>query len=185
MGFIAAISALLVVQAIVLVRLADANDEASNAERLVRQERTRLLSQDLSRTVERNPGMNLDLEVLRLSGDDNVFVVLRDGRVAGRRLPRAAIVDTVVTGLNELAPGDSLPASWERSNFAGAPIVVRGGIVGAMGIVPRTAFERFGIRIVTIAGGADRGRHAVSVGLHCRSGARQTEGPAARGGAAA
>ena len=149
-GFLVAITAVLAVQAIVTVRLADANNQASNAERLTRQERARVLAAELSRALERAGLQELDREVATLGNNENAFVIMKDGHVAGRR-PGPGLINIVVTGLNEMQPGQAFPLSWERSDFGGAPIMVRGTMVGALGILPRTAFERFGSLIVGIA----------------------------------
>lgn len=150
-GFLVAITAVLAVQAIVMVRLADANDQASNAERLTRQERARLLAAELSRALERAGVQELDREVAMLKNSENVFVVMKDGNVSGRRRPGPGLVNIVVTGLNDMQPGQAFPLSWERSDFGGAPVMVQGATVGALGILPRTAFDRFGSLIVGIA----------------------------------
>lgn len=150
-GFFVAITVVLAVQAIVTVRLADANDEASNTERLTRQERSRLLAAELSHALERGGTQDLDRAVSALRNSENSFVIMKNGRVAGRSRPRPGLVNIVVGGLNDLKPGQAFPPAWERSDFGGAPVVVNGAIVGALGIVPRTAFERFGSVIVGIA----------------------------------
>ena len=140
----------LAVQAIVTVRLADANNQASNAERITRQERARLLAAELSRALERAGVANLDSELAMLKNNEHAFVILKDGHVAGRR-PGPGLINIVVTGLNEMQPGQAFPVAWERSDVGGAPVMVQGAMIGALGILPRTAFDRFGTLIVGIA----------------------------------
>lgn len=147
LGYILLIAFVLAVQAIVFVWLVDRTSQTNYLE-LAHQ-----LSAELSRALQTDPELNLDEHVPRLRPREAVFVIMKDGRVSGRRAPIASTVQNVIEQLNHPVVDEGAIRGWARSQYRGVPVMVDGEVVGALGIVPLTTLEQFGTEFAAIAVG--------------------------------
>lgn len=150
LGYVASIALLLTAQWIIFINLADRRDESNETERLDRLQLTRELSEELSQLLDTSP---LDISVLvpTLHTDEHVFVIMRDGRVIGDRRPGASTIRIVTEGLDRFRRAEEFPEAWTRTEVGGAPVTQGGEVVGALGIMPPTTFERYSTIIVAVA----------------------------------
>jgi signal transduction histidine kinase len=150
LGYVVSIALLLTVQWIIFIELADYRDQANEAERPVRLELTRKFGKEISQRLDNAPD---DLEPLLASLDtrEHVFVITRDGRVLGRRHPSPSTVRLVVEGLARIRRVEDFPDAWARGDFGGAPVTLQGEVIGALGIMPPTTFERYNATIISAA----------------------------------
>ena len=143
LGFIVLIAGVLAVQAAVFLWLVG-RPEPNYLDLTAR------LSGELSRALQANPSLDLAQHVARLDPHEAVFVIMKEGRVvSARRAPPEGIVDTV---RGQFARGidNSILISWVRSQYRGRPLMVDGGVVGVLGLVPLTPIERFGPDVAAI-----------------------------------
>jgi len=143
-GFFLLVAAELAVQGIVFVWLVERSDRAADAPL------SQTFADRLSRALTANADLDVGMWISQLPGPEHVFVILRDGRTFGERRPPNGPVQTVIDQLQH--PGD-FPTrfrDWANSQYRGLPVVVGGQVVGALGIVPRTALERVGTQATAL-----------------------------------
>jgi signal transduction histidine kinase len=133
----------LVVQGVLFVWLVD-RSAASGSSGV-----TRAISQTLGAALETNPHLDLREFVRQARPGEHVFVVMKDGREAGDRLPSALVIRTAIDDMWHVFEG-TLPATWEIGPYRAVPILVQSKTVGVLGIIPPTALERFGPMILPI-----------------------------------
>lgn len=143
LGYVALITIFVIAQGLLLLWI---NERNASARPLGI---SRALGVGLSRRLADRPTLNLDEYVQRVSPENYVFVIMRDGRVAGRRRPSDATVKNVIGDLRR-AQGTHVPSTWEQSVYRAVPLIVSGEIVGIVGIAPRTAFEQYGWVVIAI-----------------------------------
>jgi signal transduction histidine kinase/tetratricopeptide (TPR) repeat protein len=143
-GFMLVIALVLGAQTAVFLWLIDRRDEPNYLELTSR------LAGELSHALQANPALDLSERVARLDPREAVFVIMKNGTVAGRRKPPpVAVVESV--NQNFVGPiDDAILRSWVRSQYRGVPLIVDDAVVGVLGIVPLTPLERFGPEIVAI-----------------------------------
>jgi signal transduction histidine kinase len=142
-GYVVFISVFLLAQWVLLVWIND------RAERSRPQGLTRAISVGLARRLADNPDLNLNDYVRWVSPGNNVFLIMRDGRVAGVRHPSDATVRSVVQDLQR-SPTNGASATWEQSVYRAVPIFVNNQTVGVVGIAPPSAFEQYGVVAIVI-----------------------------------
>ncbi len=144
LGYLALIAGVLTVQAVVLVRLVDQSDATNSLE----------LNQAMAATLSRNFAadrhLDLDKALVRLDPAEAVFVIMKDGRVGSPRKAVPAGVTESVTAQFRGPITDAVVRSWADSRYRGAPVVVDGQVIGALGTVPLTAVERYGTTIAAL-----------------------------------
>lgn len=148
LGYVLSIALLLTAQLVIFINLADHRDRLNEADRLQRIERLQVFGQKLSQSLESAPNASLESLLESLNTTEHVFLVMKDGRVVGRRLPSTSTQRIVIEGLGRLQRAEDFPQAWTRSDYGGAPILKDGRIVGAVGILPPTTFERYRAAIV-------------------------------------
>lgn len=103
---------------------------------------TRVLAADLASRLAVDPNLDLDAFVRGAHPTEHVFVVMRDGRTAGERLPTA---NTIRLAQDDLRASPAhVPGTWEAGILRTVGVIVNGRLVGVLGIKPPTALERFG-----------------------------------------
>ena len=122
-GYVVFISVFLLAQWVLLVWIND------RAERSRPQGLTRAISVGLARRLADNPDLNLNDYVRWVSPGNNVFLIMRDGRVAGARHPSDATVRSVVQDLQR-SPTNGASATGEQSVYRAVPIFVNNQTVG-------------------------------------------------------
>jgi signal transduction histidine kinase len=110
---------------------------------------TRVISAELSAALAANPHLDLGQFTANARPGEDVFVVMKDGRVSGRRLPSQLIISTALEDM-KWAPAGTLPMTWEIGALRAVPVTVHGQTVGTLGIVPPSTLERFGPMIAAI-----------------------------------
>lgn len=121
---------------------------------------TRGISADLAESFERSPLVDVAQRLTQLDGTKRIFVVLRDGRVFGpapRGVPEAVLEafgmpagDHATQETSEIVIS-SFAKTWEKGIYCATMLKVQGRFYGAVGLVPRSAIERFG-PLVSAAG---------------------------------
>jgi signal transduction histidine kinase len=152
LGFIALIAVVLMIQGGVFVWLVNRADEANTEDQVARLELTRTLSATLSAELQRSPQLDLGERLAELDHGAHLFAILRNGDVVGVR-PSQNVIDGVVEQFRRRSEYDPIPASWERGRYTGSPLIVDGRLVGVLGAIPLTAFERFGLAAVAFGVG--------------------------------
>ncbi len=142
-GFVLLIALVLTVQAGVFVWLVGRTTSSNLSEGIA------ALGTELSRELQENPALDLGDRIGRLPADRHVFMIMRDGRVVGRRTPPEATVRDVIAYLKR--GYDDIPDSYRHSTFHAVPLKVNGTLVGTLGIVPPTTTEQYGAAIAAIA----------------------------------
>jgi signal transduction histidine kinase len=150
LGYVVSIALILIVQWIIFIELADYRDQANEAERQDRLELTRQFGKQISARLEDSQG-NIEPHLAALETPEHVFVILREGRVIGSRHPSPSTVRLVVEGLERIRRAEDFPDAWARGDFGGAPVTLNGEVIGALGIMPPTTFERYDTTIISIA----------------------------------
>jgi two-component system, OmpR family, sensor kinase len=142
-GYLLVMIVVLVAQGVLLLWLVERSAaSASSGE-------TRAISQALGAALEKDSALDLQAFVREARQDEHVFVVMKDGREAGDRLPPALVIRTAIDDMWHVFEG-TLPATWEIGPYRAVPILVEGKTVGVLGIIPPTALERFGPMILPI-----------------------------------
>jgi signal transduction histidine kinase len=111
---------------------------------------SRALADELGRQLAADP--NLDLQHFSdtsLPGE-HVFVIMKDGRVAGEKYPPESTVQRAVEELNRARDG-VLPSTWADSIYRAVAVRVGDVTVGVLGMVPQTPWERYGVEMAVIA----------------------------------
>jgi signal transduction histidine kinase len=144
LGYILLTAFVLALQAVIFIWLVD------RGEREIDPELSHRLGIELSRALEADPRVDLNEHVARLHPGEAVFVILRDGRVgSSRKAPPAGVVESVQAQL-ERPVDDTVIRGWARSQYRGAPVTAGGQVMGALGIVPLTTLDRFGLQIALL-----------------------------------
>jgi signal transduction histidine kinase len=143
-GFIVLVAVELAAQGTVFVWLVERSDRATAAPL------TQGFADRLSRALTLNQGLDVSGWVSQLETPEYVFVILRDGRTAGARTPSEATVRLVIDQLGHPLDFPTMASSWANSTYRGVPVMLNGEIVGALGMVPRTTFQRVGPEAVAI-----------------------------------
>jgi signal transduction histidine kinase len=142
-GYLLMIAVALAAQGIVILSMVDRSARSRPPEF------TPVLADELGRRLAANPAVDLQAFAASVSPGEHVFVVMKDGRVAGARRPPVEIVQTAVAELNRSRDG-VLPSTWESSVYRAVAVTSGGSTVGVLGIVPQTPWERYGLAIVVI-----------------------------------
>lgn len=109
---------------------------------------TRELSAEVAKRLEENPALDVAEYVKHARANEHVFVIMKDGHTYGDRLPGDMTVRMALEDLRQWPP--HVPATWEASVLRAVGVTVSGRLVGVLGIVPPTAFERFGAPIAVV-----------------------------------
>ncbi len=141
-GYILLIAIFLVAQGALFVWLVDRNAMPSSGV-------TRSLSQELGAALESNPSLDLQAFVRNVRPGEHVFVVMKDGREAGDRLPPPVVIRTAIDDMWHVEEG-MVPTTWEIGPYRAVPVLVHGKTVGTLGIFPPTTFERLAPLILPI-----------------------------------
>jgi signal transduction histidine kinase len=149
LGYVISLALLLTAQWIIFIQLADRRDRSSDVDRLDRLEVAQKLGKQLSDSLERSPA-DLAQLVSSLPTSEHVFIITRDGRVIGHRHPSAATVRIVVDGLERVRQVEQFPRVWARTDFGAVPVTRRGEVIGILGIMPPSTFERYSKSIVAV-----------------------------------
>jgi signal transduction histidine kinase len=104
---------------------------------------TRALADRLGEALAANGQLDLAEFSRSARPGDYIFIIMKDGRVAGERTPTPTTVRNVIEELNR-SPDGRLPATWATSIYRPANVPLAGKTVGVLGIVPPTALERYG-----------------------------------------
>jgi signal transduction histidine kinase len=147
LGFIALVALELAVQGsmiVWLVELTDSTDELAL---------TQSFAAALTRDLKSMPTLDVDAWISRLKTPEHVFVIMQDGHTAGRRTPSEGTVRVVIEHLRSHSADATTVSGWTNSQYRGVPVTIDGEIVGALGIVPQTTFERIGGEAVAIGFG--------------------------------
>ncbi len=147
LGFIVLVALELAVQGsmlVWLVELTDSTDELAL---------TQSFATALTRDLESTPTLDVDAWISRLKTPEHVFVIMRDGHTAGRRTPPEGTARVVIEHLRSHSADATTVSGWTNSQYRGVPVTIDGEIVGALGIVPQTTFERIGSEAVAIGFG--------------------------------
>jgi signal transduction histidine kinase len=104
-------------------------------------------------------GAHVDIAAFlkQASPGDRLFVITRDGRVAGAN-PGAELTGQVITDLSR--PNlRNVPVTWQRSRYRAASVFVNDQFVAIVGVVPPTAIQRYGpavalVVVIVMFGGA-------------------------------
>lgn len=142
LGYVPLIALVLVAQAAVFLWLVDGTATAAPPGL------TRSLSADLAKRLEVDPNLDLAAYTRQARPGEHVFVVMKDGRTAGTRLPTETTVRNALWDLRRSS--DDVPSTWESGSLRAVGVIVGGRAVGVLGIVPPTALERFGVPIATV-----------------------------------
>ena len=152
-GYLLMIAVALAAQGIVILSMVDRSARSRPPEF------TPVLADELGRRLAANPGVDLQAFAASVSPGEHVFVVMKDGRVAGARRPPVEIVQTAVAELNRSRDG-VLPSTWESSVYRAVAVTSGGSTVGVLGIVPQTPWERIRSGDRCHRSGVARRRHA-------------------------
>jgi two-component system OmpR family sensor kinase len=98
-------------------------------------------AEHLSAELETHPDLDLAAYLRTADPAQRIFVVMRDGRVAGSRLPTPDLIAGVLKELRS-STRTEIPALWRRSDYTAAPVIVQGRLVGAMGSVRPSILEQ-------------------------------------------
>jgi signal transduction histidine kinase len=149
LGYVISITLLLTAQWIVFIQLADRRDQSSDADNLHRLQLAQKLGKELSDSLD-NSAADIASLVSSLQTSEHVFVVMRDGLVIGDRHPSAATVRIVVDVLQRVTRVDEFPRVWARTDFGAVPVTQRGEVIGTLGIIPPSTFERYSKTIIAV-----------------------------------
>ena len=111
---------------------------------------TQAFASQLAQALQGAPDANLDEQVSRLGSGEYVFAILQDGRVSGARTPPDTTIRDVIAYMKRPEANDRIPETWTHSEYAAAPLMMGGRVVGVLGIVPPTTFEQFGPGMIVI-----------------------------------
>jgi signal transduction histidine kinase len=149
LGYVISLALLLTAQWIIFIQLADRRDRSSDVDRLDRLQLAQKFGKQLSDSLERSPA-DLAQLVSSLPTSEHVFIITRDGRVIGDRHPSAATVRIVVDGLERVRQVEQFPRVWARTDFGAVPVMRRGEVIGILGIMPPSTFERYSKSIIAV-----------------------------------
>jgi signal transduction histidine kinase len=149
LGYVISLALLLTAQWIIFIQLADRRDQSSDADSLARRELAQKFGRQLSESLDRSTG-DVEQLVSSLRTSEHVFIVMRDGRVIGERHPSAATVRIVLDVLQRVKHVDEFPRVWARTDFGAVPVTRRGEVIGTLGIMPPSTFERYSKSIIAV-----------------------------------
>lgn len=143
---------LLAAQAAAVIVLANRRDHINRVERQERAQLAQKLALVISDRLTQSAGdAPLDAIIGDLEPHGRLFVVMRDGTVAGSRGPGDTEVREFMAGLGTLREFDRLlPAEWTNGDFTAAPITSGPRLLGMVAITPRTMFEQYGGTIIVL-----------------------------------
>jgi signal transduction histidine kinase len=141
LGYIPLIAIMLTAQAVMFLWLVDGSATAAPG-------LTRILSVELGKRLEVDPHLDLNEFAKHARPGEQVFVVMKDGRTAGERLPSDEVIRTALNDLRQWPA--HVPSTWETGALRAVGVAVSGRTVGVLGIVPPTAVERFGAPIAFV-----------------------------------
>jgi signal transduction histidine kinase len=103
----------------------------------------------LGGALAKTPSLDLSEYLHDTDSTGRLFVIMRDGRVAGARTPPSGTVKTVIEELRD-PKLTAIPAFWRRSEYSAAAVISDGRLVGVLGHVRPTTVEEYFIPMAVL-----------------------------------